>query len=190
MPRTAQQFEEIRKDRKQAIMDTALEEFATYGYKSTSISMIAKKAEVSKGLMYNYFKSKEELLTSIMSEGFDEMHGLLDTDKDGVLTKEEFAFFIDETFKLMKEKRSFYKLYFSLLMQPAVAKLFTEKLYQIGEPILKIMVDYFTRKNAKNPNLEALMVGAMLDGIGFNYVFNADVYPLDEVIELIKEKFL
>ncbi len=31
-PRTQKQLEEIRKDRKQAIMDTALEEFASHGY--------------------------------------------------------------------------------------------------------------------------------------------------------------
>jgi AcrR family transcriptional regulator len=190
MPRTAQQFEEIRKDRKQSIMDTALKEFATYGYKSTSISMIAKKAEVSKGLMYNYFKSKEELLTSIMSEGFDDMLSLLNPDNDGVLSKEEFSFFIDETFKLMKERKSFYKLYFSLIMQPAVTLLFTEKLNQIIEPLLNFMVDYFTRKGSENPLVEALTVGALLDGIGLNYAINVDQYPLDEVVDMVKEKFL
>ena len=66
MPRTEEQLNQIRKDRKQAIMDTALEVFASHGYESTSISMIAKKAGVSKGLMYNYFESKEDLLAHIM----------------------------------------------------------------------------------------------------------------------------
>jgi hypothetical protein len=30
----------------------------------------------------------------------------------------------------------------------------------------------------------------LLDGIGFNYAFNADAYPLDEVVELVKKKFV
>ena len=38
--------------------------------------------------------------------------------------------------------------------------------------------------------LEAIMVGALLDGIGFNYAFNPDAYPLDEVVELVKEKLV
>ncbi|HEY9113398.1 MAG TPA: TetR/AcrR family transcriptional regulator [Bacteroidales bacterium] len=189
-PRTAQQIKEIRKDRKQSIMVTALEEFATHGYETTSISMIAKKAGVSKGLMYNYFKSKEDLLSKIMEEGFEDMLPFIDPNKDGVLTKEEFAFMIDESFRLMKEKISFYRLYFSLIMQPAVSKLFAEKLNQVAAPFIELFVNYYKEKGSKNPMLEAIMVGALLDGIGFNYAFNADAYPLDDVVELVKEKFV
>jgi AcrR family transcriptional regulator len=58
-PRTKQQFEDLRKDRRQAILDAALTVFANNGYHSASVSMIAKEAGVSKGLMYNYFESKE-----------------------------------------------------------------------------------------------------------------------------------
>ena len=61
-PRTPQQLDKIRKERRKAIMDTSLEVFSEYGYESASISMIAKKVGISKGLMYNYFESKEELL--------------------------------------------------------------------------------------------------------------------------------
>lgn len=190
MPRTPEQIEQIRKERRSAIMETALSEFASHGYKSTSISMIAKKAGVSKGLMYNYFESKEDLVVSIMQEGFEDMVPLIDRDGDGILTKEEFVYLIDESFKLMKEKISFYRLYFSLIMQPAVSKLFTEKLNQVAEPYIQLFVDYFTIKGSKNPMLEAVMVGALLDGIGFNYAFNSDAYPLDEVVEMVKEKFV
>jgi AcrR family transcriptional regulator len=71
--RTPKQFEEFRKDQKKTILETALEQFAINGYESTSISMIANKAGVSKGFMYNYFVSKEELLTTILVEGLKEM---------------------------------------------------------------------------------------------------------------------
>ncbi len=87
-PRTPKQFEKIRHDRRKSIMDTALEVFSENGYANASISMIAKKAGISKGLMYNYFKSKEELLSTIVLDGLNEMFELLDPNKDGVLTKE------------------------------------------------------------------------------------------------------
>ena len=190
MPRTPQQLEEIRRDRKQAIMETSLEVFAEHGYESSSISMIAKKAGVSKGLMYNYFESKEDLLTSLMMDGMDDMFRLFDPNKDGVLTKEEFTYFIEEMFNLMSAKRNFYKLYFALMMQPAVWKLFEARLADIIAPFMKIMVDYYTEKGAKNPMLEAVLVGALLDGIGFNFVFNPDLYPLEEVKKLAIERFI
>jgi len=53
-PRTPKQFEKIRHDRRKSIMDTALEVFSENGYANASISMIAKKAGISKGLMYNF----------------------------------------------------------------------------------------------------------------------------------------
>ncbi|MCF6171033.1 MAG: TetR/AcrR family transcriptional regulator [Bacteroidales bacterium] len=189
-PRTPQQLEQIRKERRKAITDTALEVFAEHGYESASISKIAKKAGVSKGLMYNYFESKEDLLTSIMMEGMGEMLQMFDTDKDGILTREEFTCFIEDIFSLMSAKRSFYKLYFALIMQPSVWKLFESKLPGMIEPIIKTMVDYYRKKGVKDPVLEAALVGALLDGVGFHYVYKADLYPLEEMKKIIIERFV
>ncbi len=61
-PRTQEQFEEMRESRRQQIMDAALELFAQEGYSHCSISQLAGHAGISKGLMYNYFESKEALL--------------------------------------------------------------------------------------------------------------------------------
>jgi len=58
----------MRQVSEQAIKQAALELFAHHGYHSTSISQIAKEANVSKGLVYNYFDSKEELLRHIVLE--------------------------------------------------------------------------------------------------------------------------
>lgn len=190
MPRTPEQLEQIRKERRKAIMDTALEIFAEHGYASSSISMIAKKAGVSKGLMYNYFESKEELLKTIMSEGIDEIFSYIDPNHDGVITKQEFNYMIDEIFALMKQKSSFYKLYFALIMQPAVSKLFIEKINEVFAPMIKMFVDYYAKKGTENPLAEAVLIGALFDGIGFNYLFNEEHYPLDDVIRLVKERFV
>ena len=189
-PRTKQQLDKIRKERRKAIMDTSLEVFSEHGYESASISMIAKKVGISKGLMYNYFESKEDLLITLMTDGIDEMLSLFDPNKDGVLTKEEFTYFIEEIFNLMSRKRNFYKLYFALMMQPAVWKLFEGKIEEVIAPFMKILVDYYTKKGAENPMLEAVLIGAIFDGIGFNYVFNPDLYPLDEVKKLVIERFV
>ena len=73
MPRTKKQFEEIRKSSREKILSVALELFAKKGYHATSISQIALKAKISKGLMYNYFASKEKLLNEIIQQGFNSL---------------------------------------------------------------------------------------------------------------------
>ena len=61
MPKTTNQ--------KQHILETAMKLFASHGYGSTSTRLIAKTAKVSLGLLYNFFKNKEELLNEIVRQG-------------------------------------------------------------------------------------------------------------------------
>lgn len=57
-----------RDARRQAILDIARESFLTDGFAATSMSAIAAKLGGSKGTLYNYFRSKEELFEAIMQE--------------------------------------------------------------------------------------------------------------------------
>ena len=75
-------------------------------------------------------------------------------------------------------------------MQPAVSKLFIEKINKVFAPMINMFVEYYKKKGSKNPLAEAVLVGALFDGIGFNYLFNEEHYPLDDVIILIKERFV
>ena len=52
--------------RRQAILDVARELFQAQGYAATSMSEIAARLGGSKGTLYNYFRSKEELFAAFM----------------------------------------------------------------------------------------------------------------------------
>ena len=55
-----------REDRRDTILDVASECFVADGYGSTSMSTIAARLGGSKGTLYNYFKSKEELFEAFV----------------------------------------------------------------------------------------------------------------------------
>lgn len=56
-------------DRKRAaILDAAVEEFATSGFDTTSMDRIAERAGVSKRTVYNHFQSKDALFEAIVQE--------------------------------------------------------------------------------------------------------------------------
>ncbi len=189
-PRTETQFEEIRENRRKQIMDVALELFADKGYNHTSISQIAAEAKISKGLMYNYFRSKDDLLLDIFDDGMKSMFNLFDTDKDGIISREEFIYFINESFDVMNRDRKFWKLYFSLITQPTVWVKLEKKYSEIITPLIQMMINYYKAKGSENPEIEAMMVGALLDGIGFNFVFNPDLFPLEKVKDMLIERFV
>jgi AcrR family transcriptional regulator len=71
-------FEKRRKrekeNRKSAILKSARRLFFEKGFKSVTVESIAKKAEVSKGAVYLYFKSKDEIYSQILLNNIDTFH--------------------------------------------------------------------------------------------------------------------
>ena len=61
--------EEQKEQRRQLIIAKALELFATRGYSDTKIGDIAKAADMSMGLMFHYFESKEQLYEELVRMG-------------------------------------------------------------------------------------------------------------------------
>lgn len=57
----------IPDDKRSRILNSALEEFSRYGYSNTSTNNIVENAEISKGLLYHYFGSKDRLY-SVLKE--------------------------------------------------------------------------------------------------------------------------
>lgn len=57
-------------DRRREILRAAIEVFASKGYHGCRIADVAKQAGVAYGLVYHYFKNKEELLESVFQASF------------------------------------------------------------------------------------------------------------------------
>lgn len=190
MPRTPEQYEEIRTEKKLKIMSAALELFAEEGFHATSISQIATKAKISKGLMYNYFKSKEDLLNEIIDNGFGKMINNFDFNKDNFLTDQEFIYFIKSMFDNMEEDKHFWKIYFSLMLQSNIAELINPKIEKWYSNIFAVLTDFFTRKNIKDPETEAMMFGAQLDGLGLNFMMNPIMFPKEKIIKSIVDRYI
>jgi len=59
-------YQRRKEERPQEITDAAFAAFAEKGYARTRVDEVAKRAGVSKGLMYLYFKTKEELFKAVI----------------------------------------------------------------------------------------------------------------------------
>lgn len=211
-PRTSQQYEEIRAEKRTLIMDTALEHFANEGYYVTTINHIAKHAGISKGLMYNYFESKEALLKAIINRSVAEIFTYFDIDRDGYLSENEFEFFIRKIDVLLREKRSFWRLIVQLLIQNDVREKFLS-LFQSPDSIIvagqvpegdlsasqltKMISDYFIRKKERMPEnydpvVEFNMFVTTLKGFAITSIYSdsgddeENEKTINRIIELFK----
>lgn len=73
---TKERKEELEKQRRSEIQAAALKLFYEKGYRETSIADIAAEANISKGLIYHYYSSKQDLLlsfTDAMQQCFDDL---------------------------------------------------------------------------------------------------------------------
>ena len=59
-------YQRRKEDRPQEITEAAFSAFAEKGYAGTRIEEVARRAGISKGLMYLYFKTKEELFKAVI----------------------------------------------------------------------------------------------------------------------------
>src|ERR687892_19949 len=55
-------------DRRRQILDAAVRVFARQGFHACRVSDIAREAGVAYGLVYHYFKSKEQVLNELFTE--------------------------------------------------------------------------------------------------------------------------
>lgn len=192
-PRTEEQFEEIRTVKKELIMNAALEEFAEHGYHASSINKITKRAGVSKGLLYNYFESKEALLKEIMKKAHDEVWVYFDPNHDGILTNEEFFYFIEQNFKVVKENVSFWRLFSATMLQPNVSQLMVSDFEETSKLYLSMFLDFFKRNNCDNPEEELIIFSALMKGFTILYIGSPENAPLEKykasIINFYKKKF-
>lgn len=187
MPRTREQFAELRNQKIELIERTAMKCFATNGFHNTSISTIAREAGISTGLTYNYFLSKDELLKSIYLKGIEKVYAPL---KDGkALTQETFIAFLNHVFKEIETNVSFWRLYFMVISQPEILNQFKAYMIETATPIIMAIVAYFKKRKFRNPEVEAQFLFSTLDGICINYLIDAQHYPLAEIKQKILKNY-
>lgn len=84
-------FQRRKEDRPAEITEAALEAFAEKGYAATRVDEVAKRAGVSKGLLYLYFKTKEDLFKAVIKSFVSPRIDALIRNIEGTeLTAEEF----------------------------------------------------------------------------------------------------
>jgi AcrR family transcriptional regulator len=85
-------FQRRKEDRPAEITEAALAAFAEKGYAATKVDEVAKRAGVSKGLLYLYFKTKEDLFKAVIRSFLSpKIDALISNIEETNLSAEEFV---------------------------------------------------------------------------------------------------
>lgn len=88
---TEPRYQRRKEDRPAEITEAAMEAFAVDGFAATRVDDVARRAGVSKGLLYLYFKTKEELFKAVIKSFIaPKVDALLDSVDTSEASAEEF----------------------------------------------------------------------------------------------------
>ncbi len=186
-PRTEEQLAKLKALRREQIIKESLQLFADKGYFNTSISDIATKLKMAKGLLYNYFNSKDELLNEVLAHSLKEL-AEMDIPEDVLKNSTPDLIFkkvIEGYFEMMKEKKELWRLITSLAIHVSSIPSVHQTISSVYEGLLGQLEDLFVMLNYKNPKNEAIKLGALMDGIGIQYLIFGEDYPLEQIKENI-----
>ena len=98
--------------RHQQILDAAYEVFNQVGFFAATMDQIAERAELAKGTIYIYFKSKEELYFSLLLNGQDILISMLTDMKKRPVPPDQV---LEETaktlFRFYREHTSYFRIF-------------------------------------------------------------------------------
>lgn len=118
MPRTKEQFEEMRIATREKIKTSATQLFAQRGFAATNVQEIADLSGISIGLLYKYYKTKDELFSELVGNALEGIENLIDYFSDFSEPQKTFMDFINLIYKDMIKDDEFSNLL--ILMTQAV----------------------------------------------------------------------
>ena len=189
-PRTKEQFEEIRELSTTKILDAALELFAEEGYDRTSINKIAQKAGVSKGLIYNYYDSKEELLKALLASMMEDFDASIITNKlENGQPLDALRAVVDFIFDFIEKHPKKMMLTTKLSLQVAQFDFLQEMIKGKSDFYFGLSEELFTQLGYKEPKSEAYIISLIFDGLALQALSLKEKFWLKECKKAIYRKY-
>ncbi|MFO7169415.1 MAG: TetR/AcrR family transcriptional regulator [Chloroflexota bacterium] len=187
-PRRAEQNEAMRAEARARIMEAALLLFSQHGYDQTSVRMIAQQAGVSQGLMYNYFASKEELLVEIFRASMRDVRESF-AQAAAAGPEDRVETLIRAAFTIIRRNQSFWRLSYASRMQPSVLAVLQPEIQPWTGEILQTIERYLSEAGVPDPQIEARILFALIDGVCQHFVLDPEGYPLSAVVETLVARY-
>jgi AcrR family transcriptional regulator len=168
-PKVTSQY---KTDVKERIVQSAIECFSKYGFDRSRMDDIAQTANLSKGTLYLYFKSKEDLFYAICENNLkvikEQLSQIFVTTKENLLYNTEQ--FYDNLHKL--EKSGSEKVFFEIVAESSRNPMLQRILYEQRTKIFDVVKEYldlqvekgFFRKNIDTEAIASGLV-ALYNGL-------------------------
>lgn len=174
-------------DTKELIVTTAFKLFSKVGYKDSSVAQIAREAGISKGLMYHYFSSKEELLKGIFAHYQSETVHKMDWDPQAP-PLQNLKKLVDLSLDYLQSQAELRRFSLLLTLQSGQSAEIKAMVSAGKNQWEAVFVEIFGLLGYHQPKAEALYLSALLDGVAIRCLAT-EHYPIKEIQGLIYRNY-
>lgn len=104
---------------KRKIMDSAILEFGSKNYAEASMNSICNTGNISKGIIYHYFKDKDELYLVCVEECFDKLINFMNREDNDIYDfEQDIKKFIELRNQFFCDYPNYRNLFFYAILQP------------------------------------------------------------------------
>ncbi|MDD4802558.1 MAG: TetR/AcrR family transcriptional regulator [Syntrophomonas sp.] len=106
-------LEDLKKGKRELIMEAAIKVFSRKGYNYTKMEEIAIEAGIGKGTIYEYFASKLQLLQEILERSFQLYHQkMVEEIQSSICFKDKIRILVEAHFKFCQENKELTSILF------------------------------------------------------------------------------
>ncbi len=178
-----------KKNAKKDIVQIAMKMFAENGYHKTSTAAICKKLNISSGLLFYHFSSKEKLLNAIIDLIISKIDIILNQTSNSD-PRIELEYIIDAFMVSLKKDRQFWDLYMALLYQPDTKELILARVLEHSKQFRRAIYELLKKMGSKNPSIDSFDFEVFRVGIFASYLANHDEQLLEKSCKRLKNKYL
>jgi AcrR family transcriptional regulator len=182
-----------RENRKSAILKAARRLFFEKGFKTVTVESIARKAELSKGSIYLYYNSKEEIYTQILLSDIEKFHDRIsDLLQNPTSASEALTLLANIYVDFFLNDRELFRILMTFMLHTTDMNLpedlnnhiikTTNKTINVIEQVFKYGVDRGEFPEAINLRLNRNAIWGMLNGIISLHLFTGMEAKRAEVI--------
>jgi AcrR family transcriptional regulator len=178
---------DVSEERRSQIIQSAIQVFGRKGFDKTRMDDVASESGLSKGLLYWYFKSKEEIIIAIadllFSGEFRKMQKLFVENRTARACLDDFLeIFLEDMKSILKVAPVIYEFYALAFRNATVRRVMHEYLHRfvtLLQPIVQYGMDNgeFAPGDARQATIA---IGAALEGTLLLWVYAPDIIQPEE----------
>jgi len=183
--------------RKSQIMEAAQSVIIVKGYDQSRLDDIVQLANLSKGAIYWYYKSKKDIYLSLCDHWFDEYsEGVLRNLKDKKTASEQLKILFDYFINQFDKSPATFKMMVEFWRMAGLDDDFNSKLQDVYSYFLEYIIDII-KKGIENgefkkvdPRITALSIVVNIEGIHWFTLFDRSGVEAHEYIDTISDFIL